>query len=152
MLSKKERNCSRSSFNPVHFILFILLSLFSFSRRQKNAPPHDLGRSEHSAVPPYYTAQKGNVTLRPVTGPAVSAFHAAAPRWLVSVLWESLQPKAFLSKGKTGGHWSFQRIVTNIIINTADEKCQWENCENRRKGGFPKTRTALAAGKRNTGF
>ena len=30
-------------------------------------------------------------------------------------------------------HWSFQRIVTNIIINTADEKCQWENCENRRK-------------------
>ena len=82
---------------------------------------------------PYYTAQKGNVTLRPVTGPAVSAFHAAAPRWLVSVLWESLQPKAFLSKGKTGGHWSFQRIVTNIIINTADEKCQWENCENRRK-------------------
>ena len=71
---------------------------------------------------PYYTAQKGNVSLRPVTGPAVSAFHAAAPRWLVSVLWESLQPKAFLSKGKTGN---------GKIAKTGE------------KGGFPKTRTAL---------
>ena len=97
---------------------------------------------------PYYTAQKGNVTLRPVTGPAVSAFHAAAPRWLVSVLWESLQPKAFLSKGKTGGHWSFQRIVTNIIINTADENVNGKIAKTGEKGGFPKTRTALAAWKK----
>ena len=37
-----------------------------------------------------------DVYKRQVTGPAVSAFHAAAPRWLVSVLWESLQPKACL--------------------------------------------------------
>ncbi|HCU33456.1 MAG TPA: hypothetical protein DF364_06400 [Ruminococcaceae bacterium] len=71
--------------------------------------------------------------MRPVTGPTVGAFHAAAPRWLVSVFWESLQPKAFLSKGKTGGHWSFQRILTFPIINTGSEKCQWGNC---RKGVF----------------